>query len=303
MDKLFTYISIVKSLPFFCFLISDSCLKQCSLSTVTTSTELGCEAAMSAAAVLMRPPVPGAAAPTRTQSEIITSRAQGRVLNGASAASFSSLDLRGSGAPTSPRQPQSPSAGGGKSSGQVSMHSLYKTELCRSWEETGSCRYGSKCQFAHGKAELRPIARHPKYKTEICRTFATNGTCPYGTRCRFIHYVTSKDIEIPIKSASAGRSNGKASRGEPPSAQKEAASGPRCPQAPGQTYDTWSELLDESKAQKTNQQQQQQPGKVKRTRSAFPRLEQQRPGADRAAPEKTKSQRLPIFQSLSLEFS
>jgi hypothetical protein len=65
--------------------------------------------------------------------------------------------------------------------------SLYKTELCRSWAETGACRYGNKCQFAHGVEELRPVARHPKYKTEICRTFHTLGTCPYGTRCRFIH--------------------------------------------------------------------------------------------------------------------
>lgn len=46
---------------------------------------------------------------------------------------------------------------------------LYKTELCRSWEEKGTCRYGSKCQFAHGEEELRKVARHPKYKTEICR--------------------------------------------------------------------------------------------------------------------------------------
>jgi len=29
---------------------------------------------------------------------------------------------------------------------QQQQHSLYKTELCRSWEETGSCRYGAKCQ-------------------------------------------------------------------------------------------------------------------------------------------------------------
>ncbi|CAI5522377.1 unnamed protein product, partial [Closterium sp. Naga37s-1] len=43
---------------------------------------------------------------------------------------------------------------------------LYKTELCRSWEETGACRYGGKCQFAHGREELRAVARHPKYKTE-----------------------------------------------------------------------------------------------------------------------------------------
>jgi hypothetical protein len=39
---------------------------------------------------------------------------------------------------------------------------LYKTELCRSWEEKGSCRYGAKCQFAHGEEELRLVQRHPK---------------------------------------------------------------------------------------------------------------------------------------------
>jgi len=64
---------------------------------------------------------------------------------------------------------------------------LYKTELCRSFEEKGCCRYGNKCQFAHGMADLRNVTRHPKYKTEICKTFHTIGTCPYGKRCRFIH--------------------------------------------------------------------------------------------------------------------
>lgn len=39
---------------------------------------------------------------------------------------------------------------------------LYKTELCRSWEEKGTCRYGTKCQFAHGEDELRTVSRHPK---------------------------------------------------------------------------------------------------------------------------------------------
>lgn len=70
---------------------------------------------------------------------------------------------------------------------------LYKTELCRSWEEKGSCRYGAKCQFAHGEDELRKVQRHPKvrpkgyklfcahhisqYKTEICRVSCFNLTC------------------------------------------------------------------------------------------------------------------------------
>lgn len=72
---------------------------------------------------------------------------------------------------------------------------LYKTELCRSWEEKGSCRYGPKCQFAHGEEELKKVQRHPKYKTEICRTFWLSGSCPYGKRCCFIH------TELPANGA------------------------------------------------------------------------------------------------------
>ncbi|XP_070762619.1 mRNA decay activator protein ZFP36L1 [Enoplosus armatus] len=63
----------------------------------------------------------------------------------------------------------------------------YKTELCRTYEESGTCKYGAKCQFAHGMDELRGLSRHPKYKTEPCRTFHTIGFCPYGARCHFIH--------------------------------------------------------------------------------------------------------------------
>jgi len=74
----------------------------------------------------------------------------------------------------------------------------YKTELCRSYEETGgSCRYGDKCQFAHGIAELRTVDRHPRYKTQLCRTFHTRGFCAYGARCHFIHNVD----EIPPSAA------------------------------------------------------------------------------------------------------
>jgi len=63
----------------------------------------------------------------------------------------------------------------------------YKTELCRPYEENGLCKYGDKCQFAHGHRELRSLSRHPKYKTEACRTYHTTGFCPYGPRCHFIH--------------------------------------------------------------------------------------------------------------------
>ena len=49
--------------------------------------------------------------------------------------------------------------------------SRYKTELCRPFSEHGTCKYGEKCQFAHGQAELRSVTRHPKYKTDLCKTY------------------------------------------------------------------------------------------------------------------------------------
>lgn len=75
----------------------------------------------------------------------------------------------------------------------IDKHSnLFKTEICRAFQDNGRCRYGSKCQFAHNLNELREINRHPRYKTQYCKKFNENGFCPYGTRCCFIH---EKDCE------------------------------------------------------------------------------------------------------------
>jgi len=86
----------------------------------------------------------------------------------------------------------------------TSQQQRYKTELCRTFEENGNCPYGSKCQFAHGRAELRTVSRHPKYKTEMCRTFHTTGYCPYGPRCHFIHNAD----EAAASSSSTSRTGG-----------------------------------------------------------------------------------------------
>lgn len=83
--------------------------------------------------------------------------------------------------------------------------SRYKTELCRPFEESGACKYGDKCQFAHGYSELRNLARHPKYKTELCRTFHTIGFCPYGPRCHFIHNFEEARIHNQKVSAQLGQ--------------------------------------------------------------------------------------------------
>lgn len=68
-----------------------------------------------------------------------------------------------------------------------SGEALYKTELCRNHAEGRVCKYGRKCQFAHGETELREIVRHPQFKSANCRSFHNNGICKYGSRCTFIH--------------------------------------------------------------------------------------------------------------------
>ncbi|KAJ7990344.1 hypothetical protein DPEC_G00299330 [Dallia pectoralis] len=90
---------------------------------------------------------------------------------------------------TTPAAPLMPPPGLSISAGSLSppMSTRYKTEMCRTYAESGACKYGAKCQFAHGTDEVRGLSRHPRYKTEPCRTFHTVGFCPYGARCHFIH--------------------------------------------------------------------------------------------------------------------
>ena len=110
----------------------------------------------------------------------------------------------------------------GQGHGTGPSNPLYKTELCRSWEETGTCRYGGKCQFAHSREELRPVQRHPKYKTELCRTFSNTGTCPYGTRCRFIHHNVASG-PLPPHLQQQLMNGGGGDSGGPPSASGSAS--------------------------------------------------------------------------------
>ncbi|XP_057695170.1 mRNA decay activator protein ZFP36L1-like [Corythoichthys intestinalis] len=90
------------------------------------------------------------------------------------------------------------------SSTSATSSTRYKTELCRSFTENGMCKYGGKCQFAHGPEELRDLSRHPKYKTEPCRTFHTIGFCPYGIRCHFVHNNEEEKNHLRSSSASSG---------------------------------------------------------------------------------------------------
>lgn len=71
----------------------------------------------------------------------------------------------------------------------------YKTELCKSFNETGFCPYGNKCRFAHGKDELFQKENIPSnYKKKKCISFHSDFYCVYGNRCLFKHQLDFKDI-------------------------------------------------------------------------------------------------------------
>ncbi|KAL0357104.1 UNVERIFIED_CONTAM: hypothetical protein Scaly_1396100 [Sesamum calycinum] len=75
----------------------------------------------------------------------------------------------------------SPSSGG-SGSGQSRY---YKNRLCRFWENTGACQFGSGCQFAHGREELRPPRSSGKIKLETSKLNSNlEGSTPssYGTK-------------------------------------------------------------------------------------------------------------------------
>ncbi|CAL4186821.1 unnamed protein product, partial [Meganyctiphanes norvegica] len=65
----------------------------------------------------------------------------------------------------------------------------YKTELCRSFQYNGFCKYGDACLYAHGGVDLRMYPKHPMYRTKKCFSFHNKGYCLYGSRCQFLHDV------------------------------------------------------------------------------------------------------------------
>jgi len=90
----------------------------------------------------------------------------------------------------------------GKAMGQRDMIELMKkTRLCGDFMNTGQCKYGDKCTFAHGQHELRAApnmaaggpdgaqqAPKPELrKTRLCERFMATGLCNYGDKCTFAH--------------------------------------------------------------------------------------------------------------------
>ena len=69
----------------------------------------------------------------------------------------------------------------------------YRTELCKNYEMTGTCKYGNKCDYAHGLHDLRQKDQVNHYfRLKNCKSFFANGYCPYGVRCQFSHSIYNK---------------------------------------------------------------------------------------------------------------
>ena len=83
------------------------------------------------------------------------------------------------------------SASNGSETAEAGPAKRYKTELCKNWIENNHCRYGKKCQFAHGHDELESAraaaGMDDKLRTKNCRTFYKEKVCNYGSRCMFRH--------------------------------------------------------------------------------------------------------------------
>lgn len=67
---------------------------------------------------------------------------------------------------------------------------MKKTEMCRNMLQTGTCKYGDDCSYAHHESELVAKTHLPSnYKTKICSQFHDPDVmyCLYADRCQFLH--------------------------------------------------------------------------------------------------------------------
>ncbi|KAK8518981.1 hypothetical protein V6N12_012215 [Hibiscus sabdariffa] len=85
---------------------------------------------------------------------------------------------------------------GSSSSGSIGF---YKSEICRAWEEFGHCRYGSKCQFAHGKEDVRPTCFPFRTKSEVYKSYASTVPNAFGSKPRLLHPLTETTAIITQK--------------------------------------------------------------------------------------------------------
>ncbi|KAI9636519.1 uncharacterized protein MKK02DRAFT_45222 [Dioszegia hungarica] len=83
---------------------------------------------------------------------------------------------------------------------------FHKTELCRTWEHEGICKYGSNCQFAHGLLELRmPVQGMPTppvshsalaFRTDTITSYEPRQPERRGSRPIHLDYIGEHDSPL-----------------------------------------------------------------------------------------------------------
>ncbi|SAM01101.1 hypothetical protein [Absidia glauca] len=92
---------------------------------------------------------------------------------------------------------------------------LYKTELCRNWQEMGQCKYGKKCCFAHGVKDLKVAQRHSRCSdpvTPILTWLNLNATIPNNSNLTAPSPPSSSICTIEASSANKSPSSTAPSR-------------------------------------------------------------------------------------------
>ncbi|XP_009768245.1 uncharacterized protein [Nicotiana sylvestris] len=85
--------------------------------------------------------------------------------------------------------PSTSDSGRLSSSTSGSENSSHKSDVCRWWGDTSTCRFGSKCRFVHGKEDLRPTAFANRNQSEALSSRSySSGSCAYGPRVRSVHH-------------------------------------------------------------------------------------------------------------------
>ncbi|CDW71209.1 zinc finger [Stylonychia lemnae] len=91
------------------------------------------------------------------------------------------------------------------------LNNLYKTQLCKHFQQTKQCHVGKRCHFAHGEHELRkreePLPLevtmrmmnipYNNFKTQTCKNYEKEGKCKFGDKCSYAHGNT--DLRNPYE--------------------------------------------------------------------------------------------------------
>ncbi|XP_042058573.1 uncharacterized protein LOC121802945 [Salvia splendens] len=93
----------------------------------------------------------------------------------------------------------SSSSGSGGRRARVENIKSYKNRLCHYWETSRICQFGSECQFAHGKEELRHHRFSGKIKLEISKlnsSFEGSSPSPYSSKFNRNSRVNAVSAEV-----------------------------------------------------------------------------------------------------------